>query len=141
MSTFSDELTYLKHMVNETLSAGSNYLFAKYDSEIVNDAGGGGGGKFDDSFSEMTTNNYTSPSVAYNRILAEMAGLSAAQTVEQIDSRRKEISSELIEKTKISSISDFEVLFIYLLLLFIYYYLLLLLFMYYIIIHYHYYSI
>jgi hypothetical protein len=116
MSTFVKELTSLKYMVNETLIAGSNYLFAKYDSEVI-DSAIVSSEKTTESVEDETSNQRSSQleqassvasSQAYNRILAEMAGLSAAQTVEQIEARRREISSELSEKTKISTISDFE---------------------------------
>lgn len=104
MSNFANELTSLKYMVTETLAAGSNYLFAKYDS-VVNETS-----EESTTVESVSVNNTTTStsSNAYNRILSEMAGLSAAQTVEQIEARRKEISTELLEKTKISTISDFE---------------------------------
>ena len=105
MSDFAKELGALKYMVAETLAAGSNYLFAKYDS-VINDV--------NESEHRLTENldqsesSSTSTTSAYNRILAEMEVLSAAQTAQQIETRRKQISSELTEKTKISSIGDFE---------------------------------
>lgn len=113
MSNFAKELTALKYMVAETLAAGSNYLFAKYDS-VVNEAvqeesAELNSSSLDNNNNNTTTNIISTGSSAYYRILAEMAGLSAAQTVEQIDARRKEISQELAEKTKISTITDFEV--------------------------------
>jgi hypothetical protein len=103
MSNFVNELSALKYMVTETLAAGSNYLFAKYDyavNEVTEESAAIESGN--------NASNSFSSSNAYNRILSEMSGLSAAQTVEQIEARRKEISSELLEKTKISTISDFE---------------------------------
>lgn len=119
MSSFANELSALKYMVTETLAAGSNYLFAKYDS-VVNESTTTEESAAIDTIANVPAiinNNCSSSSSsisgnsssAYNRILSEMAGLSAAQTVEQIDARRKEISTELLEKTKISTISDFEV--------------------------------
>ena len=105
MSDFAKELGALKYMVAETLAAGSNYLFAKYDS-VINDV--------NESEHRLTENldqsesSSTSTTSAYNRILAETEVLSAAQTAQQIETRRKQISSELTEKTKISSIGDFE---------------------------------
>ena len=112
MSNFAKELTALKYMVAETLAAGSNYLFAKYDSvvnEVVQEESAELNSSPLDNNNNNTTNIISTGSSAYNRILAEMVGLSAAQTVEQIDARRKEISQELAEKTKISTITDFEV--------------------------------
>ena len=106
MSNFANELSALKYMVTETLAAGSNYLFAKYDS-VINEATSNEDDCIETKNSIPPVNNNTSS--AYNRILAEMAGLSAAQTVEQIDARRTEISLELTEKSKISTITDFEV--------------------------------
>lgn len=105
MSDFAKELGVLKYMVAETLAAGSNYLFAKYDSVIadVND-----NDSSDKNDSDSNNNSSTSSTSAYNRILAEMEILSAAQTAQQIETRRKQISSELAEKTKISTVSDFE---------------------------------
>ena len=105
MSNFAKDLGALKYMVAETLAAGSNYLFAKYDS-VINDANESELKSVDTSDQSDSSNN-TNSSSAYNRILAEMEVLSAAQTAQQIETR-KQISSELIEKTKISSISDFE---------------------------------
>ena len=106
MSNFANELSALKYMVTETLTAGSNYLFAKYDY-VVNESTEESASI--DTNANANANANVTNSSAYNRILSEMAGLSAAQTVEQIDTRRKEISTELLEKTKISTISDFEV--------------------------------
>ena len=108
MSNFAKELTALKYMVAETLAAGSNYLFAKYDS-VVNESAQEESSEFSNSSSDNSGASISTGSSAYNRILAEMAGLSAAQTVEQIDARRKEIAQELAEKTKICSTTDFEV--------------------------------
>ena len=104
MSNFVNELSSLKYMVTETLAAGSNYLFAKYDSVVNEEISS------DETLTSTKTDS-TSSSVgsnAYNRIVSEMVGLSAAQTVEQLEGRRKEISMELMEKTKISAIGDFE---------------------------------
>lgn len=106
MSNFANELTALKYMVTETLVTGSNYLFAKYDS-VVNESTEEA--SIENNSSLSPANSAANTSSAYNRILSDMAGLSAAQTVEQIDTRRKEIAAELLEKTKISTISDFEV--------------------------------
>ena len=100
MTNFVSELNSLKSIVNETLLTGSNYLFAKYDS--VNEQMG-----LEEAV-DKTLKAESVPSVSYNRILTEMAGLSASQTVEQIDARRKEISLELFEKSKVSSVNDFE---------------------------------
>lgn len=111
MSNFAKELGVLKYMVAETLAAGTNYLFAKYDSVIanVNDSEHNHNDNTPDHHHQLdsASNNNTSGS-AYNRILAEMEILSAAQTAQQIETRRKQISSELAEKSKISSVSDFE---------------------------------
>ena len=107
MSNFAKELGALKYMVAETLAAGSNYLFAKYDS-VINDVTEGGEHKSVDSLCGDQADSASAGTSAYNRILAEMEVLSAAQTAQQIETRRKQISSELTEKTKISSISDFE---------------------------------
>lgn len=106
MSDFAKELGALKYMVAETLAAGSNYLFAKYDSVIndVNDSEH----RLAENLDQSESSSSTSTTSAYNRILAEMEVLSAAQTAQQIETRRKQISSELTEKTKISSIGDFE---------------------------------
>lgn len=102
MSNFSKDLISLKYMVSETLSAGSNYLFAKYDS-VINDTNSSS------ESSDTPTNPKDSQSKsAYNRILAEMEILSASQTAQQIEIRRKQISNELTEKTKISTLNDFE---------------------------------
>lgn len=106
MSSFSNELTALKYMVSETLAAGSNYLFAKYDSVVSENSQEE---MMASEFSNSSSNSNTT-TTAYNRILTEMAGLSADQTVEQVEGRRREISLELAEKTKISTISDFEVI-------------------------------
>lgn len=107
MSNFANELSALKYMVTETLAAGSNYLFAKYDS-VVNEANEESSALLMES-KPVPVNAVNNSTGAYGRILSEMAGLSAAQTVEQIEARRREISLELQEKTKISTISDFEV--------------------------------
>lgn len=108
MSNFANELSALKYMVTETLAAGSNYLFAKYDS-VVNETTANEDDPVEAKSTTTTATNSVNNNSAYNRILAEMAGLSAAQTVEQIDARRTEIALELAEKTKISTIPDFEV--------------------------------
>lgn len=110
MSNLVSELHSLKFMVTETLSTGSNYLFAKYDS-AVNESSNESCLLLDSEHNASSTVNSSSSSsstLAYNRILSEMAGLSAAQTVEQLETRRKEISHELNEKLKICSVKDFE---------------------------------
>lgn len=110
MSNLVSELNSLKFMVTETLAAGSNYLFAKYDSVIEDETGSSGtsGVGEADNARDVKDEHAVSSASAYNRILSEMAGLSAAQTVEQIDKRRREISAELTDKIKISTISDFD---------------------------------
>lgn len=105
MSDFAKELGVLKYMVAETLAAGSNYLFAKYDSVIADVAENE---TVDNKDPPVLSDSPCNNSSAYNRILAEMEILSAAQTAQQIETRRKQISSELIEKSKISAVSDFE---------------------------------
>lgn len=105
MSTFVGELTSLQAIVKATLKAGSDYLFAKYDAELI---------EASNAASETQTSSEQSgnklQSDAYRRILSEMAGLSsAAQTAEQIEARRRENALELAEKSKIATVSDFEV--------------------------------
>ncbi len=113
MSAFVGELTLLQAIVKATLKAGSGYLFAKYDAELIEASSS--------SEIQSQSQNILTPSTAetpssklqsdaYRRILSEMAGLSsAAQSAEQIEGRRRENAIELAEKSKIATIADFEV--------------------------------
>ena len=112
MTIFTKELMDLKFMVTETLAAGSNYLFAKYEAateNVVNYSENNDNDVINFNDQTATSNSSHYSKSAYKRILTEMASLSAAQSVEQVQNRRKEISLELSEKNKISTISDFEV--------------------------------
>ena len=93
-----------KYMVAETLAAGSNYLFAKYDS-VINDV--------NESEHRLTENldqseSSSTSTTSANRILWKWKSFRLSKLPNKIETRRKQISSELTEKTKISSIGDFE---------------------------------
>lgn len=105
MSSFVHELTELQSIVKKTLQAGSNYLFAKYDAELV-EASASDAANNSQAVCDSTNKLQND---AYRRILSEMAGLSqATQTAEQIEARRRENALELAEKCKIATVSDFE---------------------------------
>lgn len=104
MSVFVAELSALRHIVTETLAAGSNYLFAKYDADLAGESIG-----VSDTAGGQESGKWTMLNDAYRRILSEMAGLSAAQTTEQIELKRRQTASELAEKTRSATIADFEV--------------------------------
>ena len=108
MSAFVGDLTSLQSIVKATLKAGSDYLFAKYDAELIEASNSSENQQQASTSSDHPSNKLQSD--AYRRILSEMAGLSsAAQTAEQVEARRRENAHELTEKSKIATISDFEV--------------------------------
>lgn len=109
MSSFVGELTSLQSIVKTTLKAGSDYLFAKYDAELV-EASNSAAADTEQPGNDQASGSSKLQSDAYRRILSEMAGLSsAAQTAEQVEARRRENALELVEKCKIATVADFEV--------------------------------
>jgi hypothetical protein len=101
MAVFGAELNALKLIVRETLEAGTNYLFAKYDSEHGLDPNA-------KAQAEAAT-SVSNPSSSYRRILEEMAGLSASiQSAEQKDAKRREVLQELAAANKVASTLDLD---------------------------------
>lgn len=92
MTVLGAELNALKLIVKETLEAGSNYLFAKYDSDSNSVAG--------------ASNAALAPSASdsYRRILEEMAGLQATiVSAEHKEAKRRETLHELAAANKIAT--------------------------------------